>query len=586
MASARLVRATMVALPSAVCVYRCSSGSNSASALRPAFHRRFVAVSACASAEGSSPAGGFTNNSPQPVSSVRISRKQQRAQSARVVSQQSSTRVTEENAGGSEYEAVIGIETHVQLATATKAFCSCPSQYGSEPNANVCPICMGLPGCLPVLNEKCVEFGVRLGLALHSDIALKSKFDRKQYFYPDLPKGYQISQFDIPIASNGFLEVDLPVECGGGHKRFGITRVHMEEDAGKLIHAGADQLSGSTHSQVDLNRAGVPLLEIVSEPDMRTGLEAAEYAAELQRTVRYLGVGNGNMQEGSMRCDVNISVRPKGRAQFGTKVEIKNMNSFSAMQRAIEYEFERQVQLIDEGEGDKIVQETRLWEEAAQRTTTMRKKEGLADYRYFPEPDLPEVILNEEYIESVRATLPELPNEKRRRYETLGLSMQDILVLTNDIDVAAYFDAVLEKGGDVKMAANWIMGDITAYLKNEKQSITELKLTPPTLAELIGLIKDGTISGKIAKEILPELLESGASAKSIVEKKGLLQISDVATIEKMIDEVLEKNASQLEAYRGGKTKLQGFFVGQVMKASGGKVNPALMNKLLIEKLNG
>ncbi|KAL2650558.1 hypothetical protein R1flu_018686 [Riccia fluitans] len=586
MAAARLVRATTVALPSALCVYKCSGSKIfSKNLLAPGFpstpqhlHYRFLVISTTSAPSYSS------RSLSSSVSTGK--RKQQRGLPARVLTQQSENRVLEENASGTEYEAVIGIETHVQLSTATKAFCSCPSQYGSEPNSNVCPICMGLPGCLPVLNEKCVEYGVRLGLALQSDIALKSKFDRKQYFYPDLPKGYQISQFDIPIASNGFLEVDLPVEYGGGHKKFGITRVHMEEDAGKLIHAGADQLSGSSHSQVDLNRAGVPLLEIVSEPDMRTGLEAAEYAAELQRIVRYLGVGNGNMQEGSMRCDVNISVRPKGQAKFGTKVEIKNMNSFSAMQRAIEYEIERQVGLIEGGDADKIVQETRLWEEAAQRTTTMRKKEGLADYRYFPEPDLPEVILTEEYVKSMRTTLPELPNDKRRRYETLGLSMQDILVLTNDVDVAAYFDAVVEKGSDVKMAANWIMGDITAYMKNEKLSVTELKLTPSSLAELISLIKDGTISGKIAKEVLPDLLEKGGSAKTIIEKKGLVQISDVATIEKMIDEVLAKNPSQLEAYCGGKTKLQGFFVGQVMKASGGKVNPALMNKILLEKLNG
>lgn len=488
--------------------------------------------------------------------------------------------------GAEKFEAVIGIETHVQLATATKAFCACKSKYGAEPNTNVCPVCMGLPGTLPVLNESVVECGVKLALALHSQIALRSKFDRKQYFYPDLPKGYQISQFDIPIAEHGYVELDLPVECGGGHRRFGITRVHIEEDAGKLIHAGADQLSGSSYSQVDLNRAGVPLLEIVSEPDMRTGLEAAEYGAELQRTVRYLGIGNGNMQEGSMRCDVNISVRPKGREKFGTKVEIKNMNSFSAMQRAIEYEISRQVKLIEEGEGHRIVQETRLWEEGGQRTVTMRKKEGLADYRYFPEPDLPEVILAEEFIDSVRAGLPELPNEKRRRYEELGLSMQDILVLANDSHVAAYFDAVLGQGGDVKLAANWIMGDIAAYLKNEKLSITEIKLTPCSLAELLELIKDGTISGKIAKEVLPELLETGMTPKQIVEKKGLVQISDVTVLEKMIDEVLEKNPSQVTAYRGGKTKLQGFFVGQLMKASGGKVNPSLLNRILLEKLKG
>ncbi|KAI5077144.1 hypothetical protein GOP47_0006968 [Adiantum capillus-veneris] len=422
-----------------------------------------------------------------------------------------------------QFEAVIGIETHVQLSTATKAFCSCPSRYGADPNANICPICMGLPGCLPVLNVKVVECAVKLGLALGADITLNSKFDRKQYFYADLPKGYQISQFDIPIFKNGAIDVDLPVEFGGGHRRFGITRVHMEEDAGKLVHAGGDRLSGSPYSQVDLNRAGVPLLEVVSEPDMRSGLEAAEYAAELQRLVRYVGISNGNMQEGSMRCDVNISVRKKGDEKFGTKVEIKNMNSFSAMQRAIEFEISRQVSLHGEGQPAKIVQETRLWEEGSQRTITMRLKEGLADYRYFPEPDLPEVVLEQSFVDEVRANLPELPEQKRRRYEGMGLSMQDVLVLANDYDVSNFFDMVLVAGGDVKLAANWIMGDVAAFLKNEKLTIKDVKLSPGALAELISLIQDGTISGKIGKEVLVSLLQDGGTAKNIVEAKGLLQ---------------------------------------------------------------
>ncbi|XP_024359935.1 glutamyl-tRNA(Gln) amidotransferase subunit B, chloroplastic/mitochondrial [Physcomitrium patens] len=510
------------------------------------------------------------------------SKREPRPVKTRVMTQERGSGETQTTAD--KYEAVIGIETHVQLGTSTKAFCSCPSEYGSEPNANVCPVCMGLPGALPVLNAAVVESGVKLGLALQANIALKSKFDRKQYFYPDLPKGYQISQFDIPIAEKGYIDVDLPVEFGGGHRRFGVTRVHMEEDAGKLIHAGNDRLSGSSSSQVDLNRAGVPLLEVVSEPEMRTGLEAAEYAAELQRMVRYLGISNGNMQEGSMRCDVNISIRPKGREQFGTKVEIKNMNSFSAMQKAIEFEMDRQIALLEEGE--RIKQETRLWEEGSQQTISMRSKEGLADYRYFPEPDLPEVVLSQEYIDTTRANLPELPDAKRRRYESLGLSMQDTLVLANDSDVAAFFDEVLEKGTEVKQAANWIMGDVAAHLKSIKLTITEAKLTPASLAELIGLIKDGTISGKIAKEILPELIEKGGSAKGAVESKGLSQISDPAVIESMVDKILADNVKQVEAYRGGKTKLQGFFVGQAMKASGGRVNPGLLNKILMAKLNG
>ncbi|XP_055813776.1 glutamyl-tRNA(Gln) amidotransferase subunit B, chloroplastic/mitochondrial [Solanum dulcamara] len=479
-----------------------------------------------------------------------------------------------------DYEAVIGIETHVQLSTLTKAFCSCPYNYGSPPNTSVCPVCMGLPGALPVLNSKVIECAVRVGLALNCKLSLNSKFDRKQYFYPDLPKGYQISQFDIPIASGGYLDVDLPLEYGGGHRKFGITRVHMEEDAGKLLHT-----DGGSYSQVDLNRAGVPLLEIVSEPDMRTGIEAAEYAAELQRLVRYLGVSNGNMQEGSLRCDVNISVRPIGQLEFGTKVEIKNLNSFSSMSRAIDYEISRQVLLHNQGQVDQIVQETRLWEEGAQKTVTMRKKEGLADYRYFPEPDLPGVTLTEEYVDSIRESLPELPEDKRRRYEKMGLSMQDVLFLANDINIADFFDTTTAGGADIKLSANWIMGDIAAYMKNEKVTINEIKLTPQELGELIASIKDGTISGKIGKEILFELIAKGGTVKGLIKEKDLVQIVDTAEIEKMVDKVIADSPKQLEQYRGGKTKLQGYFAGQVMKESKGKANPKLLNKILLEKLN-
>ncbi|KAL8162822.1 hypothetical protein V2J09_014311 [Rumex salicifolius] len=433
-----------------------------------------------------------------------------------------------------EYEAIIGIETHVQLSTLTKAFCSCPYSYGSQPNTTVCPVCMGLPGALPVLNSKVIESAVKVGLALNCKLSLSSKFDRKQYFYPDLPKGYQISQFDIPIALGGYIDLDLPVEFGGGHRRFGVTRVHIEEDAGKLLHS-----DGGSHSQVDLNRAGVPLLEIVSEPDMRTGIEAAEYGAEMQRLVRYLGVSNGNMQEGSLRCDVNVSVRPIGQPEFGTKVEIKNLNSFSSIHRAIDYEILRQAELYSQGKSDLIVQETRLWEEGAQsmgaqKTVTMRKKEGLSDYRYFPEPDLPEVVLTNEYIDSIRGSLPELPEKKRRRYEEMGLSMQDVLFLANDDAVAKFFDETLTKGAEAKLAANWIMGDIAAYMKKNEKLIEEIKLTPNELAELIASIKSETISGKIGKEI-----------------------TDPGEIEKMIDSVLSANPKQVEQYRGGKTKLQG-----------------------------
>ncbi|KAL8100069.1 hypothetical protein AgCh_032364 [Apium graveolens] len=479
-----------------------------------------------------------------------------------------------------DYEAIIGIETHVQLSTLTKAFCSCPYNYGSQPNSSVCPVCMGLPGALPVLNSKVIEYAVKLGLALNCELSFNSKFDRKQYFYPDLPKGYQISQFDVPIATGGYIDLDLPVEFGGGHRKFGITRVHMEEDAGKLLHTG-----NGSFSQVDLNRAGVPLLEIVSEPDMRTGIEAAEYAAELQRMVRYLGISNGNMQEGSLRCDVNVSVRPWGQLEFGTKVEIKNLNSFSAMNRAIDFEIARQELLHSQGQADQIVQETRLWEEGAQKTVTMRKKEGLADYRYFPEPDLPEVSLTLKYVDDIRDSIPELPEMKRRRYENMGLSMQDILFLVNDMDVADFFDATISKAADVKLAANWIMGDIAAYLKNEKLSINEVKLTPQELGELISSIKSGTISGKIGKEILFELLAKGGTVQGLIKEKDLVQIVDSIEIEIMVDKVIADNPKQLEQYRGGKTKLQGFFAGQIMKASKGKANPGILNKILLEKLN-
>ncbi|MCD7457919.1 hypothetical protein HAX54_036557 [Datura stramonium] len=337
--------------------------------------------------------------------------------------------------------------------------------------------------------------------------------------------------------------------------------------------------------QVDLNRAGVPLLEIVSEPDIRTGIEAAEYASELQRLVRYLGVSNGNMQEGSLRCDVNISVRPTGQLEFGTKVEIKNLNSFSSVSRAIDYEISRQVQLHSQGQVDQIVQETRLWEEGAQKTVTMRKKEGLADYRYFPEPDLPGVTLTEEYVDSIRESLPELPEDKRRRYEKMGLSMQDVLFLANDINIADFFDTTIAGGADVKLAANWIMGDIAAYMKNEKVNINEIKLTPQELGELIASIKDGTISGKIGKEILFELIAKGGTVKGLIKEKDLVQIVDTAEIEKMVDKVIADSPKQLEQYRGGKTKLQGYFAGQVMKESKGKANPKLLNKILLEKLN-
>ena len=486
-----------------------------------------------------------------------------------------------------EYEAIIGLETHCQLNTRSKIFCSCPTNFDSPPNTNVCPICLGYPGVLPVLNQEVLASAVKLGLAIDGKITPHSKFDRKQYFYPDLPKNYQISQYDLPIVEQGQLEIEIVDKKTKevSRKIIGITRLHMEEDAGKLVHAGSERLSGSTHSLVDFNRTGVPLLEIVSEPDLRTGAEAAEYAQELRRLVRYLGISDGNMQEGSLRCDVNISVRKKGTKKFGTKVEIKNMNSFSAIQKAIEYEIDRQIEAIENGE--LIVQETRLWEEATQRTISMRKKEGSSDYRYFPEPDLPPLEVSPEQLKAWAEELPELPAHKRRRYEEeFGLSPYDARVLTDDRTVAEYFETAVIAGANAKLVANWISQDIAAYLNNNKLMITEIALQASDLAELVKLIETGTISGKIAKEILPELLTQGGSPKALVEKKGLIQISDTSAIEKLIEEIIASHPSELAKFRSGKTNPKGFFVGQVMKKSGGKADPKLTSQILDQKLSG
>ena len=489
-----------------------------------------------------------------------------------------------------KYEVIIGLETHCQLSTQTKIFSPSSTQFGGDPNSHIDPICMGMPGVLPLLNQKVLEYAVKAGLALNCQIAPYSKFDRKQYFYPDLPKNYQISQYDLPIAEHGWLEIELADKQGEvTRKRIGITRLHMEEDAGKLVHVGSDRLSGSTYSWVDFNRAGVPLIEIVSEPDLRSGQEATEYAQELRRIVRYLGVSDGNMQEGSLRCDVNISVRPMGQKEFGTKVEIKNMNSFNAIQRAIDYEIERQIEAIEAGEP--IVQETRLWEEGGQRTISMRSKEGSSDYRYFPEPDIPPIEVAPEQLETWRSELPELPTHKRASYEQeLKLSAYDARVLTDDRTVAEYFEATVAAGASPKLAANWVMGDIAAYVNAQKSpdsdfNINDIALTPKALAELIKLIEANTISNKIAKDILPELLTKGGSAKALVKSKGLSQISDPAAIEAIIDKVLATHPDELAKYRSGKKKLQGFFVGQVMKQTNGQADPKLTNQLLGKKLN-
>ena len=491
-----------------------------------------------------------------------------------------------EGNGNGAWEAVIGLETHVQLGTASKIFTAASTSFGDDPNTHIDPVVCGLPGTLPVLNQKVLEYAVKASLALNLQVAEHSKFDRKQYFYPDLPKNYQISQYDQPIAENGWIEVEVAEKGKETYlKKVGIERLHMEEDAGKLVHAGSDRLAGSTHSLVDYNRAGVALAEIVSKPDLRTGREAAEYASEIRRIMRYLGVSDGNMQEGSLRCDVNISVRRGPDAPFGVKVEIKNMNSFSAIQKAIDFEIARQIKAYEAGEP--VVQETRLWDEAKQLTRSMRSKEGASDYRYFPDPDLGPIEVSPEQRESWRAELPELPAAKRHRYaESLGLSIYDARVLTDERPMAEYFEAAVAAGGDPKAVANWVTGDIAAHVNANRLSIAELPLKPAQLAEMVQLIEAGTISGKIAKDLLPELLEKGGSVAAIVESRGLGMISDPAAIAAIVAELLAAHPEEVEAFRGGKTKLQGFFVGQLMKRTGGRADPKLANRILSEQLKG
>lgn len=473
-----------------------------------------------------------------------------------------------------KYEVVIGLEVHAQLKTNTKIFAPDGCEFGNEQNTQISPITLGMPGVLPVLNRAVVDMGILTGLALNCEIAHKCKFDRKQYFYPDLPKGYQISQYDEPICGKGYLMVN--------GKKIGITRAHLEEDAGKLVHAGADGLAGSSYSLVDLNRAGTPLLEIVSEPDMRSPQEAREYMEELRNIVRYMGVCDGNLEEGSMRCDANISIMPKGSNKFGTRAEIKNVNSFKALERALEYEIDRQIELVEDGE--EVVQETRLWDDNAGVTRSMRGKEDAHDYRYFPEPDLMPLEISQEWIDRIKATMPELPEQKRQRYMDLGLSEYDASVIVAQYELAMFFDEVLKAGGNPKIAVNFLMGEVAAYLKEQKLSINETKLTPESLVELIGLIEKATISNNIGKQIIVEMMETGEKASAIVEKKGLSQISDTGAIKEIAQKIIEANPSQVEAYRGGKDKLFGFFVGQVMKETKGRANPQSVNQILKELL--
>lgn len=473
-----------------------------------------------------------------------------------------------------KYEVVIGLEVHAQLKTKSKIFAPDSTEFGNEQNTQISPITLGMPGVLPVLNKSVVDMAILTGLALNSQIPNRCKFDRKQYFYPDLPKGYQISQYDEPICVGGHLDIN--------GKRIGITRAHLEEDAGKLVHAGADGLAGSSYSLVDLNRAGTPLLEIVSEPDMRSSDEAKGYVEELRNILRYIGVCDGNLEEGSMRCDANISVMPKGSKEFGTRAEIKNVNSFRALQRAIEYEIERQIELVEEGE--RVIQETRLWDDNLGETRSMRGKEDAHDYRYFPEPDLMPLEISHEWVERVKSTMPELPNAKRERYMSLGLSEYDASIIVEQMDLALFFDEIIKLGANVKTSINFLMGEVAAYLKEVKLPIGETKLTPENLVELVNLIEKGTISNNIGKQIIITMLKEGTKASQIIEKQGLSQISDEGAIKEIVQKVIDSNPEQVAAYKGGKTQLFGFFVGQVMKETKGRANPKTVNDLLKEVL--
>jgi aspartyl-tRNA(Asn)/glutamyl-tRNA(Gln) amidotransferase subunit B len=476
------------------------------------------------------------------------------------------------------WEVVIGLEIHAQLATRSKIFSGSPTAYGAPPNAQANLVDLGYPGVLPVLNAEAVRMAAKFGLAVDATVARHSVFARKNYFYPDLPKGYQISQYELPIVSKGSLEIVLD---DGAKKRIGITRAHLEEDAGKSMHEGLQGVSA-----IDLNRAGTPLLEIVSEPDLRSAKEAVAYMKKVHTLVRYLEICDGNMQEGSFRCDANVSVRPKGQEKFGTRAEVKNLNSFRYVEKAILHEVERQVDLIESG--GKVVQETRLYDPNKDETRSMRAKEEANDYRYFPDPDLLPVVLDDTFVETVRKTLPELPDQKAARFVTqYGLSAYDAGVLTASRELAAFYeDVVREAPQDPKLAANWVMGELAAALNKENLEIGESKLDAAKLAGLVKRISDATISGKIAKEVFEAMWSSGAAADAIIEEKGLKQITDTSAIERAIDEVMAKNPGQLADFRSGKDKLFGFFVGQVMKATQGKANPAQLNELLKKKLAG
>jgi aspartyl-tRNA(Asn)/glutamyl-tRNA(Gln) amidotransferase subunit B len=474
-----------------------------------------------------------------------------------------------------QYEAVIGLEVHAQLKTASKIFCGCSTKFGSGPNSQTCQICIGMPGVLPVLNKTAMDYIIKTGLAMNCKVAPYSRFARKNYFYPDLPKGYQISQYELPVCEGGHIEFLV----NGETKRVGLTRIHLEEDAGKNLHEG---IEGASH--VDLNRTGVPLMEIVSEPDIRSAEEAAEYMRKLRAILRYIDVCDGNMEEGSLRCDANVSIRPVGQAEFGTRAELKNMNSFKNVQKAIEYEIKRQTKVLEDG--GRVVQETRLWDANQGITLSMRGKEEAHDYRYFPEPDLVPVEVSKEWLDEIRATLPELPDAKRARFVAqYGIPDYDAMVLTESIAMANYYEEAVKLSGQPKLASNWVMGDVMREIKNAGIEIEDCPLEPARLAGMLKLMESGTISGKIAKTVFEEMYKSGKDAQTIVNEKGLIQITDESAIEKVIDEIIAANPGNVAGYRAGKTQLLGFFVGQAMKATSGKANPAMVNELLKKKLS-
>lgn len=477
-----------------------------------------------------------------------------------------------------KYEAVIGLEVHTELQTTTKIFCSCRTSFGAAPNTNVCPVCLGLPGVLPVLNKKVLEYAVRAGLALNCEISRFSKFDRKNYYYPDLPKNFQTSQFDLPICEHGYLDV----EVDGEKRRIRITRAHMEEDAGKLVHHGTS-ITDSDYSLVDYNRTGTPLLEIVSEPDMRSAKEAVAYMEKMRAILQYVGISDCRMEEGSLRCDANVSVRPVGQKELGTKTEIKNINSFKGVERAIEYEAMRQAELLEDG--GKVVQETRTWDEKEGVTKSMRTKEEANDYRYFPEPDLVPFTVSDEYIENIRKSLPELPDARKERYmKEFGLSSEDAVFMTNDKATADYFEAAVAAGADPKAAVNWLMGEFASQLSNDGIEIDKAPVSAENLAALLKLISKGTISGKIAKKVFATMWKEGGNPDDIVKAQGLVQISDTAELSKLVDEVVGNNPKAVEDFKAGKEKAVGALVGQIMKATKGKANPRVINELLNKKL--